>query len=258
MLAKVQLSKEERTLVMDPGWILTKNSIMEKVGALFAALSGEMRESCKLIASSDKVQGTSFKLQAASLKQEASSPTQTPDKSALELAAENLSPKSENLPSATAGLQLEACSLPLNWDTPKISRGENYKGLPWVVLDCPRAFGREDVLAIRTLFWWGHYFSVTLHLKGKYKDMYLPVIREHIHVLAGASFHLSISDDEWRHELDSDNYQPVAEGMDTTTLDERTFLKLSAKCELDRWEEADSVLLELYRILVGILAAGSR
>src|SRR5882762_9510184 len=118
--AKVQLSKEERTLVMDPGWILTKNSIMGKVGALFAELSGRMQ----------------------------------------------------------ASYQLPTDGLPLNWATPKISRGENYKGLPWVVLDYPRAFGREDVLAIRTLFWWGHYFSVTLHLKGKYKELFLPVIRQ--------------------------------------------------------------------------------
>ena len=243
MVAKVQLSKEESTLVMDPGWILTKNSIMGKVGALFAALSGEMRESCKLIVSSDKG-AASDKLQASSFKGPTSDKLQAAsdkgmDKSGLQLAANSL--------------KLEAEGLPLNWDTPKISRGENYKGLPWVVLDCPRAFGREDVLAIRTLFWWGHYFSVTLHLKGKYKDMYLPVIREHIHVLAGAGFHLSISDDEWRHELDSHNYQPIVEGMDTTILDERTFLKLSAKCGLDRWEEADSVLLELYGILISLL-----
>ena len=69
---------------------------------------------------------------------------------------------------------------------PKISKGENYKGLPWVVLDYPRLFGREDVFAIRTLFWWGNYFSVTLHLKGIYKEMFLTVIRENIPALAAS------------------------------------------------------------------------
>jgi hypothetical protein len=193
--AKVQLSKEERTLVMDPGWILTKNSIMGKVGALFAELSGRMQE----------------------------------------------------------GGPLPVGDWPPNTFTPKISRGENYKGLPWAVLDYPRAFGREDVLAIRTLFWWGHYFSVTLHLKGKYKNLFLPVIRQHLALLEEAGFFIGTSDDEWRHELDSDNYQPLLAGMDTAILEERTFLKLSAKCGLDRWDEADSVLLELYRILIGVI-----
>jgi len=51
----------------------------------------------------------------------------------------------------------------------KISRGENYEGLPYVMLDYPRCFGKEDVCAVRTFFWWGNFFSITLHLKGKYK-----------------------------------------------------------------------------------------
>src|ERR1700722_6862028 len=41
---------------------------------------------------------------------------------------------------------------------PKISKGENYQGLPYVVLDYPRLFGKENTFAIRTLFWWGNYF----------------------------------------------------------------------------------------------------
>ena len=41
----------------------------------------------------------------------------------------------------------------------KISRGENYLGLPWLILDYPRLFGKEDQFAIRTMFWWGHFFS---------------------------------------------------------------------------------------------------
>jgi len=76
---------------------------------------------------------------------------------------------------------------------PRISKGENYKGLPWVVLDYPRCFGRDDVLAVRTLFWWGHYFSVTLHLKGSYKEMFLPVIRDHLPLLGAAGFFIGVS-----------------------------------------------------------------
>ena len=56
--------------------------------------------------------------------------------------------------------------------SPKISKGENYKGLPWLVLDYPRYFNKEDIFAIRTLFWWGNFFSITLHISGKYKMRY--------------------------------------------------------------------------------------
>ena len=61
----------------------------------------------------------------------------------------------------------ESIMLPVStsWKTPKISRGENYQGLPYLVLDYPRFFYRDDVFAIRTMFWWGNYFSITIHLE---------------------------------------------------------------------------------------------
>jgi hypothetical protein len=74
-------------------------------------------------------------------------------------------------------------------------------------------------------------------------------------LLAQKGFHISVSDDEWRHELDSDSYLPLQGDMDTEILKERVFLKLSAKCGLDRWDDASSVLLELFRVLVGVLTA---
>src|SRR5689334_11584093 len=45
--------------------------------------------------------------------------------------------------------------------SPKISKGENYHGLPYLVLDCPRYFSIHQTCAIRTFFWWGNFFSVT-------------------------------------------------------------------------------------------------
>jgi hypothetical protein len=133
----------------------------------------------------------------------------------------------------------------------KISRGENYLGLPWVILDYPRIFGREDVLAIRTMFWWGHPFSVTLHLKGRYQTLYVPVIERRRARLAEAGFQAGIGADEWRHEHAPDNYAPLTEaghgGMD------RPFVKLSAAVGLDRWAEAPELLTALFGVLVGTL-----
>lgn len=37
--------------------------------------------------------------------------------------------------------------------SPKISKGENYKGLPYFVLDQPRYFDKENIFTIRHLFW---------------------------------------------------------------------------------------------------------
>ena len=60
--------------------------------------------------------------------------------------------------------------------SPKISKGENYHGLPWLTLDYPRYFQKEKVFAIRTMFWWGNFFSTTIHLSGQYKERYASAI----------------------------------------------------------------------------------
>jgi hypothetical protein len=190
--AKVRLSPAEMHLVMDPEWILTKNSIIGKVVGLLAALSEDYR------------------------------------------------PVWENA-------HLPGGAHP---STHKITRGENYKGLPWVVLDYPRIFGKEDILAIRTLFWWGRHFSITLHLKGRYKELFLPVIQKNWKDLSSAGFHIGISDNEWQHEHTPENYQPMDGGVPSTGHD---FLKLSAACGLDKWEEAPEFLLRRFETLVRVL-----
>ena len=188
MAANLQLSPEEIALIRDAGWILTKNSVMEKILGMMAGLS-----------------------------------------------------------EAYKGL----------WDAgvgpgnAKISRGENYLGLPWVILDYPRLFGREDVLAIRTMFWWGHSFSVTLHLKGHYQDLYVPVIERSRGPLAEAGFRAGLGEDEWRHEHAPDNYAPFGEWDHIGRG--RPFVKLSVAVGLDRWAEAPELLTGLFGILAGVL-----
>ena len=61
--------------------------------------------------------------------------------------------------------------------TPKISKGENYKDLPYVMLDYPRCFQKEKTIAIRTFFWWGNFFSINLQLSGEYKEQALPSLQ---------------------------------------------------------------------------------
>ena len=42
--------------------------------------------------------------------------------------------------------------------SPKISKGEYYNGLPYRMLDFPKKFKQSEIFAIRTMFWWGHFF----------------------------------------------------------------------------------------------------
>lgn len=129
---------------------------------------------------------------------------------------------------------------------PKISRGEQYKGLPWVMLDYPRIFGKEDILAVRTMFWWGHCFSMTLHLKGEYLRAYLPVIEGRRKVLEEAGFEPGMGDDEWEHEHKTGEWESIGQ---------KPFVKISVNIGLDRWNEAPGILTGKFSVLAGILVS---
>ncbi len=116
----------------------------------------------------------------------------------------------------------------------KISRGENYEGLPWVMLDNPRCFGTTDVFAIRTMFWWGNFCSITLHLKGKYKELL------HVEALqANANgWFVCTNTDEWQHHFRQNNYQPLSI-VQTQTLQQLPFIKLAKKIPLNEWDNIE-------------------
>ena len=42
----------------------------------------------------------------------------------------------------------------------KIYKGEKYRELPYVLLDYPRCFRKEDVLPLRHFFWWGTFLAL--------------------------------------------------------------------------------------------------
>src|ERR1700733_538931 len=83
----------------------------------------------------------------------------------------------------------------------KISKGEHYEAMPYVVLDYPRLFSKENVFAIRTFFWWGNYFSITLHLKGKFHQQWYKKISKGIAEKKLRDFYFSIEGNEFNFDL---------------------------------------------------------
>jgi hypothetical protein len=134
----------------------------------------------------------------------------------------------------------------------KISRGENYNGLPYVMFDYPRLFTKKNVFAIRTFFWWANYFSVTLHLKGEYKEMFAETIFENISLMTENNFYISVTEDEWQHDMDEKNYillNSMKNDMQQKYFLQSSFLKLSAKIDLSKWNESETELLNLYEVI---------
>jgi hypothetical protein len=152
--------------------------------------------------------------------------------------------------------QIQASSVPLPLETantPKISRGENYNGLPYVMLDYPRQFSKTDVFAVRTFFWWGNFFSLTLQLQGIYQARFAEALQGAINEGQLQNWHITFSDEKWQHHFDNDYYRPI-EKEKNYCLTELSFVKLVTKIPLEKWDDAYEYLLKNFIQMLKVLS----
>ena len=141
--------------------------------------------------------------------------------------------------------------------SPKISKGENYKGLPYVVLDYPKNFSASTILAIRTMFWWGNFFSVTLQLSGNDKKESAEKLMASYGVLKERGYYCCVNDGPWEHHFERDNYIPITDLSKNDfreLITEKPFIKLANKISLSCWDEAEEMLLMYFKQMIALLA----
>jgi hypothetical protein len=141
---------------------------------------------------------------------------------------------------------------------PKVSRGENYRGLPWLVLDYPRYFREADMLTIRTMFWWGEQVSITLLAAGEPARKLKPSLKTAYTQFREHDYAYCIHATPWEHHFEADNYIPFRELSEPDyhqRLAEAAFFKAGKKFPLDNFEELPEMLETEYRRLTGILKA---
>jgi hypothetical protein len=138
---------------------------------------------------------------------------------------------------------------------PKIARGENYLQLPYMLLDYPRCFDAENIFAVRTMFWWGNFFSVTLHLSGKYKELYQEKIIKHIGLPRQEIF-ICINKNQWHHHFEAENYTSVKQLPDADLREhvrEKQFIKLAIHFPLQPWTDLPALLEEAFLEMIELL-----
>ena len=138
--------------------------------------------------------------------------------------------------------------------SPKVFKGEYYQGLPYVMLDYPRVFTRDEVFAMRTMFWWGNFFSVTLQLKGSYQQLFGPVLLEKRSRLAKRGFYVCVSADEWRHDFEAGNYERIQ--LTGTNLEQAvagSFVKIALQVPVSQWNDAAQLLRAHQKYILELL-----
>jgi hypothetical protein len=138
---------------------------------------------------------------------------------------------------------------------PKISKGENYVGLPYIILDYPRYSNGEDLFFIRHMFWWGHFFSSTLQVKGKCKNELIQGIQENKMNDVANSYFIGIQKDPWQHHFEPDNYKMIStvnhEELQQIS-DRQEYIKIATKWPLGDYNTINDLLFESWNYLLKI------
>ena len=136
--------------------------------------------------------------------------------------------------------------------SPKISKGEQYLGLPYVMLDYPRLFSKEHTCAIRTFFWWGNFFSIHLQLSGNFQQEFSSRLQKQISRGQFDGWYLGIHESEWHHHFEADNYVMITTQNDIVPLEELPFIKLAKKIPLNEWDDIENILTACFKELLTV------
>ncbi|MBA3647964.1 MAG: hypothetical protein H0W62_05345 [Chitinophagales bacterium] len=142
--------------------------------------------------------------------------------------------------------------------TGKISKGENYMGFPYQILDFPRFFSGENILAIRTMVWWGNFCSCTLLLSGNSLLQHAFNLRKSFLKLKENDFYVSVSDSPWHHHFNRENFIAINELSEETwirIIDKNIFIKIARKIPIDRINELVTFSINSFRIFAALLTS---
>lgn len=138
----------------------------------------------------------------------------------------------------------------------KISKGENYQKLPYQILDYPRLFHRDDIFALRTMCWWGHFYSITLHLQGNSWQRYRAVIRQKQDQLKSSGYYLGVHKTPWEYYLGEKNFRKL-DTLQHQEMDQylqyMPFFKIAAFLPLEDGDKLPDAALVFFQFVSGVL-----
>jgi hypothetical protein len=147
-------------------------------------------------------------------------------------------------------------ALALKISPPKVSRGENYVGLPYLVLDYPASYSQTSIFAFRTLFWWGNFFSFTLHLQGEALEKVRAKLLLNQELIKDIDFYICVGETPWQYHYESSNYKKassLSEAELRALLRDKFFIKLSYKLNLKDYQALSESGLAVFEKLLALI-----
>ena len=120
----------------------------------------------------------------------------------------------------------------------KVSKGEKYQGyLPYLVLDAPSVFQKEDFLTFRLIIIWGERILFEVQARNKYCE----ILKKNIHNSdLDVNDYVHISNDPWNYDFES--YQSISESTNIQTIQKD--LKLARFYSISEMDNLQEIYLK--------------
>ncbi len=135
----------------------------------------------------------------------------------------------------------------------RVFKGEYYRKLPFVTLDLPRIFEKENVFAYRTMFWWGNFFSSTLHLQGEYLELHRAKLISNFDMLLHQDIYICVGKTPWEYHYGKDNYVKL-DSQHKELIKNNFFIKLSKRIPLEQIESIPQISSSFFLHLMTVLS----
>jgi hypothetical protein len=141
------------------------------------------------------------------------------------------------------------------WQKKKISKGENYKGLPYFVLDHPKYFTKNDILSFRTIFIYGQGFLNVMHLSGHFFE----ILRDNRQLISyfrkNEPFYIFTQEDPWNYDY-REEYLISSHRLRESTLSKlktnNGFIRLVRALETEKWSQLPEFTAKSLALFWGI------
>lgn len=125
----------------------------------------------------------------------------------------------------------------------KISRGEAYRNLPYVVLDAPKIVSKNFDFVCRTLFWWGNFFSHNFIVRTEMIE------EDTLHDEQIQNWQVLTDSEIWNNQLNSEAYCLVSmlDPGEKSELVKQTYIRFGQTISLQDYDEIENKGVEFYR-----------
>lgn len=132
----------------------------------------------------------------------------------------------------------------------KISKGQYYKDLPYIVSDYPRRIDDNGICLFRIIFLWGREFSCNFLATGIVFKNLKNAIENNLMDIDQNAYRYSIEGSPWEHSILDVDLKKLNHLKNDKKLNTADFIKISRALTINKYESLHEICIKMFRDII--------